>query len=750
VFGLRSSALYANGRVGWWKKGCLSVVLGLVLLVLAFWVVYGGAESQLDGEITVAALAPDLVAARIRAQKGTVPDTDNRILFGDLHVHTTLSVDAFMWSLPLMGGEGVHPPADACDFARFCSQLDFYALTDHAEALNPRTWAMSKDSVRQCNAVNADSDQPDTIAFTGFEWTQVGLTPEAHYGHKNVIFKYDTEDQLPARPIAAPGITSRAFSNLSALWPLLTIPARSFPNQQSYLDFARHIRENGRYPVCPEGYDTKDLPPTCRERAGSPDVLFKKLNEWGLDTIVIPHGTTWGFYTPLGYTWDKQLRAELDDPELQRLVEVFSGHGNSEEYRNFRSAVVTEDGLECPEPVEGYEACCWRAGEVIRERCEDPSSDVCQHRVEKARADYLRVALAGHVTLPGEDVADWKDCGQCSDCFLAAYQYRPGGSVQYMLAKGDFEKPDNPRHATMGFIGSSDNHSARPGTGYKEFARRKMTDARGAPDEKWRKAVFGDRGEAEPESISFTIDKLMERPPFELMWMERQASFFLTGGLVAVHAAARSREAIWEAMQDRDVYGTSGDRILLWFDLLNGPEGVRHMGSELGFSKTPKFEVRAAGSFVQKPGCPPDVIETLGTERVESICAGECYNPGDRRRRITRIEVIRIQRQRAEDEPIAELIEDPWLTIPCPEDRELCRVEFEDPAYDELKRDMLYYVRAIQEPTPTVNGGGLRCAGGLCEPCYGNFRTGEDDDCLVDSEERAWSSPIFLLAGQVP
>ncbi len=177
-----------------------------------------------------------------------------------------------------------------------------------------------------------------------------------------------------------------------------------------------------------------------------------------------------------------------------------------------------------------------------------------------------------------------------------------------------------------------------------------MTDARGAPDEKWRKAVFGDRGEAEPESISFTIDKLMERPPFELMWMERQASFFLTGGLVAVHAAARSREAIWEAMQDRDVYGTSGDRILLWFDLLNGPEGVRHMGSELGFSKTPKFEVRAAGSFVQKPGCPPDVIETLGTERVESICAGECYNPGDRRRRITRIEVIRIQRQRAEDD----------------------------------------------------------------------------------------------------
>jgi hypothetical protein len=685
-----------------------------VLLVLAFWLIYGGAKEQFDGEITRVALASEHVAARVAGQKRAAPNESNRILFGDLHVHTTLSVDAFMWSLPLMGGEGVHPPADACDFARFCSQLDFYALTDHAEALNPRTWKMSRDSVRQCNAVTAGSEQPDTIAFTGYEWTQVGLTPETHYGHKNVIFKYDADDELPARPISAPGITARAFSKLSALWPLLTLPARAFPNQQGYLDFARHIRENGRYPVCPEGYASTDLPPTCRERAASPDVLFEKLNDWGLDTLVIPHGTTWGFYTPLGYTWDKQLRADLDDANLQRLVEVYSGHGNSEEYRSFRSANFTEDGMECPEPTDDYEACCWRAGEVIRERCDDPASDLCQQRVEKARADYLRVALAGHVTLPGEDVPDWNDCGQCTDCYLPAYQYRPAGSVQYMMAKGDFENPEEPRHATLGFIASSDNHSARPGTGYKEFARLQMTDARGAPSESWRKSMFGDRGQPEPESTTYTIETLMERPPFELMWMERQASFFITGGLVAVHATERTREAIWDAMQ------------------------------------TPKFEVRAAGSFEQKPGCPPDVIQSVGEERLERICAGECYNPGDRRRRISRVEVIRIQRQQSEDEPVADLIEDPWKTIPCPEGPELCVVEFEDPSYGELGRDLLYYVRAIQEPTPTVNGGGLRCRGGECEPCYGNFRTSGDDDCLVDTEERAWSSPIFLQAGPQP
>src|SRR5262249_38082063 len=46
-----------------------------------------------------------------------------RVLSGALHVHPPFSFDAFTSSLRRVGGEGPPPPADACDFARYCSSL---------------------------------------------------------------------------------------------------------------------------------------------------------------------------------------------------------------------------------------------------------------------------------------------------------------------------------------------------------------------------------------------------------------------------------------------------------------------------------------------------------------------------------------------------------------------------------------------------------------------------------------------------
>jgi hypothetical protein len=721
-----------------------------------------GGRHEGAGEPSRTTLPPPAVAARAAAQAaaGGTPgraappaQPSKQILFGDLHVHTTFSADAFIRSLPMLQGEGAHPPADACDFARFCSALDFWSITDHAEAVTPRHWQETKEAIRQCNAVAGDPANPDLVSFLGWEWTQVGVTPVDHYGHKNVVLHDTAEDRVPARPISA--LDRQLIGALRArapLWQRLRFPLLDFPNRQRYYDFGLYQRELAEVPVCPPGVDTRKLPPDCSEVAHTPGELFEKLAQWGFDALVIPHGNTWGFYTPPGSSWDKQLTAAQHDPERQTLIEVFSGHGNSEQYREWREGSVDAAGEpQCPAPTPTYLPCCWQAGEIVRARCAGAAPEECARRVDAARRNFVRAGAAGRMTLPGTPPEEWKDCGQCRDCFDPAFAYRPRGSVQYAAAITNFDDPAHPRRFRFGFIASSDNHSARPGTGYKEFARRAMTEAAGARDQRWHARVMGPDEGPGAESVPFDPAAPGEGfGAFRVLDFERQASFFLTGGLVAAHATGRDRDAIWAALVRREVYGTSGERILLWFDLVNGPAGPLPMGAETSLAVAPRFRARAVGSFKQRPGCPEWSLKALGPERIARLCRGECYHPSDERHPITRIEVVRIRPQVRPDEPVGSLIEDTWRRFDCPGDPAGCEVEFDDPDFVGAARDALYYGRAIQEPTPAVNAAGLRCrfdAEGNCvavNPCWGDYRTPYDDDCLAPNEERAWSSPIYL------
>jgi hypothetical protein len=684
--------------------GLLPALLLVALLGYAavlFWNA-GRATFPPEGEAVAVARPP---AARSPAPQ---------VLFGDLHVHTVYSADAHLQSVRIRDRASPNPPADACDFARFCSQLDFWSINDHAESLTPALWTRTVEAIRECNAAAGDPADPDLVSFLGWEWSHAAGRAEAHYGHKNVVLLEDGRGRVPARPIASVAGPRTTFLLLGAIAPLVR------GTLAPWASFHRYARDLLDVPDCPEGVSVRELPPDCRESARTPEALFAKLAEWDLPALVIPHGLAWGTTNPAHA--DLAFQISQHDPRWQRLLEVYSGHGNSEVYRRLAWPRQTEAGWSCPTGGDGFENCCERAAVLARERCDDPGSTACDAAVAEAReraADSWGGMRSPVPAVPGTTLADWGECGQLQGTFLPAFNYRPRGSAQYAAALGtDASGAPTQHRLRWGWIGSSDNHRSRPGTGYLEAEREIMTDG-----------------------VSYPV-------PAGLL-DERGASYYYTGGLAAVHAAARDRLSIFDALRARRVYATSGDRILLWFDLL-AADGSRHpMGSEVALGTAPRFEVRAVGGFEPRPGCPGFVHEALSADRIAELCRGHCYHPSDRRRRIARIEVVRIRPQREAGEPVAPLVEDPWQRFACPPSQDGCRVTFEDPGFADARRETVYYVRAIQEPSLAVNGDPLRCErdeAGRCVRAHacGQRADGSPDDCLAEVEERAWSSPIYL------
>lgn len=710
-------------------------------------------ETPLEfGKVSEASLPPQVIAQRALS----ATREDRQILFGDTHVHTTNSADAFMYSLPMMhGASGAYPPAYACDYARFVSQLDFYFLTDHAESFTPRQWRDGIDSVQQCNRLAGDPANPDIAAFVGWEWTQVGGTAENHYGHHNVLFKDDSTDKLPARPIASVGVG------------VATVAARSGSGKQSsllglldprhrdyYASYNDWVMQMAAVPACDPDTPSPDLPAECYETAATPGALFAKLDEWGFDNMVVPHGTTWGFYSPPNSNWRHQLTAENTDNNKTRLIEVYSGHGNSEQFRDFAVRELNNVGeWVCPEPQANYLPSCWQAGEIIRQRClvEDNSADECEARAVEARHNFVQVdGIQGFMTVPGSTPEDWLDAGQARDIYLPAFNYRPQKSVQYGLAVQNHDDPENPLRYRWGFIGSTDTHSARAGHGFKQEQRLNTSDVTGVRSPFWETIFASSAVRSEYASRSLRADEI--DPVSAKLFaseFERTTSFLNVGGLAAVHSEGRSRDAIWDAMKRREVYGTSGHRMLLWFDLLQADASLP-MGSSVNMDSVPRFRAKAIGSFKQLPGCPDYVVNALEKRHLQKMSQGECYHPSDERYIIERIEVIKIRPQAVAGEAIAPLIEDSWRVFECEPSADGCTIEFEDPDFASEGRDALYYVRALEEPIATINGGNLRTSfdenGQAVDTdiCFGDYRVASDDDCHQNQSQRAWSSPIFV------
>ncbi|MBE9537736.1 MAG: DUF3604 domain-containing protein [Proteobacteria bacterium] len=742
----------------------LRLLTGLAIMVMLF--AWATSRGFWLGEFPLREPTPSVEKLVKTQLYPTQQGDDSQVLFGDLHVHSSISLDAYNMTLPLAGGEGVHPVADACDFARYCSSLDFFSINDHAVNVSAKLWENTKQSIRQCNALS-DPQNPDLVAFLGYEWTQVGSSPKDHYGHKNVVFLETADDKVPTHPVAAkPPVGGQSEADfLPHLDQKLLLPLIDYSHFGEYMGFNRYINDIAAHyeRPCPVGTPYDQLQEGCMAQAKTPAQLFKLLDEWGGESMVIPHGNTWGSYTPFGTTWDKQLVGDMHDPGRQKLFEIYSGHGNSEHYRPWQHVTINEMGeRECPPVTEAFYPGCRRAGDIVFERCQAEANSIghsggeCLRLAARARQDYVdSIDRAAFMSVPGASMQDWQDSAQCKDCFLPTYELRPGGSAQYAMAIRNFTD-GSPRRFDFSFIGSSDNHFARPGTGYKEFSRNGMTEAWTSQQPELF-AMLTQTGPAGDQASRVWRDVSdRESMMAGIKQFERQASFFYTGGLVAVHSRARTREEIWQALQDGHVYATSGERQLLWFDLLNADSGAGDgatvevpMGGDAVATTNPRFRVKAVGAFKQRPGCPDYSVESLDQTALERLCHGECYNPSEERQLITRIEVVRIRPQNYQGEAVDQLIEDKWKVHDCPVDESGCMFEFEDSEFDSVKRDTVYYVRAISEPKPMINGQILNAEYDQSDNFMKNSPcdTLKGGDCLGVNEPRAWSSPIFVAYG---
>jgi len=90
-------------------------------------------EHEGSGMITPARVPAQELTARgaaqtaAREQLGSPAPAPKQILFGDLTCIPRSPPTRSSAALPMLQGECAHPPADACDFARFCSALDFWS-----------------------------------------------------------------------------------------------------------------------------------------------------------------------------------------------------------------------------------------------------------------------------------------------------------------------------------------------------------------------------------------------------------------------------------------------------------------------------------------------------------------------------------------------------------------------------------------------------------------------------------------------
>jgi hypothetical protein len=635
------------------------------------------------------ALAPSGLSYSEEREACANRDSLRQVLWGELHVHSSLSMDAYLWDVRngpddtyrfAKGEETFFPPLDNSGAptrsAKLERPIDFAALTDHASfqgevALCTRPGSAVYESegcqIFRTEIEVSDSPYGELGARMGAlsraldpRGTDVArsteLCGEDGAGCRKAMKNVWEEQQAAAE---------RHYDR-SAACRFTTLHAYEYTATPGLAKVHHNvIFRNARVPAAPIPW------------VDEPDVygLWRKLDDQcrkagtGCDVLTIPHNSNLSngnMFAVTGTDLPKEVqrtRAMLR-AEIETLGEITQIKGDSE-CRNGMHQVMGE-----PDEFCNYEE--WRKPEV--EDCiEGKGYGALLDQGCVSRTDYLRYTLL------------------------------EGFREQRRIGVNPYK---------LGFIAATDAHNANPGD-VEEYSYQGWSGSQDAGVEE--RLTRGN------QPVNAT-NSLAANP----------------GGLAGVWAEENSRDSIFDAMQRKETFGTSGPRITARFfggwdypdDLCDSPDLVERgysdgvaMGGDLpakpGDGVAPKFVVSAMrdvgipahpGGLLQRAQIVKGWLDEAGRfhQRVYDVAGGA--NDAS-------VDMNNCQPQG-------------------PGHDSLCSV-WTDPDFD-ASTQAVYYVRVLENPSCRWNQ--IQC---LSLPESDRPESCEDTTIPKTIQERLWTSPIW-------
>ncbi len=620
-------------------------------------------------------------------------------MFGDLHVHTSYSFDSYVSSqrndpeaaYRYARGEVITlPDADGEQSVKAQIQrpLDFTAVTDHAEFLGPINLCTENASslaywFPACIATRSEFFFVQLLAAN--YWVSLGVTDTSN--HKQQSFVCSLGDCAAAH---------------RATWTRIQEAAEQHYDRSSDCSFTTFV-----------GYEYTDAPDFANLHR---NVIFR--NERVTDTAISTYDT-----------------GSMNYPELWRRLrhECTDGHAGCDVMSIPHNPNLSR-GLMFPDPSNEQEA---------RDRLFfEPLVELVQH---KAASECRFDRLLGRGVATEDELCDFEQVQADNLSMLGTVFGEVRAEEAGAVSIDDFGRRNMVRNTLkdglalqrtsginpfkLGFIGSTDTHSATPG---------------GAEEDNY----LGHLGRRDA-GYRNVQDHFFDNP----------------GGLAVVWAEENSRDSIFEGMRNRETYATSGTRPVVRFfaaqsypdDLCTAPEMI-----ESAYATG----VPMGGEMTAPPASPTFLVSA----------AKDTGAPGHPGIDLQRIQIIKgwLDAQGQTHEQVFDVAGgpneagvDPSSCAPVGRGHsELCSV-WRDPTYD-AGQAAFYYARVLENPscrwsTRHCQAAGVNPFSAECAD-QAAARTAEFQDqgaigdvfgqCCLDPakqafysptlQERAWTSPIWI------